>query len=126
MTRIWNFSAGPAVLPAEVLEQVKDEMLDWHGAGCGVMEMSHRGKEFTGDHRDGRSRPARTARHPGQLPGALPAGRRDAAVRPVADEPAAGRRIGRLPGHRVLVQEGAQGSAARCCRRRLGAQCRID
>ena len=47
MTRIWNFSAGPAVLPAEVLEQVKDEMLDWHGAGCGVMEMSHRGKEFT-------------------------------------------------------------------------------
>ena len=47
MSRIWNFSAGPAVLPAEVLEQVKDEMLDWHGAGCGVMEMSHRGKEFT-------------------------------------------------------------------------------
>src|SRR5574343_638257 len=47
MTRIWNFSAGPAVLPAEVLEQVKDELLDWHGAGCGVMEMSHRGKEFT-------------------------------------------------------------------------------
>jgi phosphoserine aminotransferase len=47
MSRIWNFSAGPAVLPAEVLEQVKDELLDWHGAGCGVMEMSHRGKEFT-------------------------------------------------------------------------------
>lgn len=47
MTRIWNFSAGPAVLPAEVLEQVKDELLDWRGAGCGVMEMSHRGKEFT-------------------------------------------------------------------------------
>jgi len=47
MSRIWNFSAGPAVLPAEVLEQVRDELLDWHGAGCGVMEMSHRGKEFT-------------------------------------------------------------------------------
>ena len=47
MSRIWNFAAGPAVLPAEVLEQVKDELLDWHGAGCGVMEMSHRGKEFT-------------------------------------------------------------------------------
>ncbi|GBG02728.1 phosphoserine aminotransferase [Azospira sp. I13] len=44
--RLWNFSAGPAALPAEVLEQVKDELLDWHGAGCGVMEMSHRGKEF--------------------------------------------------------------------------------
>jgi phosphoserine aminotransferase len=48
MTRAWNFSAGPAVLPTEVLEQVRDELLDWHGAGCGVMEMSHRGKEFTG------------------------------------------------------------------------------
>ena len=47
MSRVWNFSAGPAVLPAEVLEQVKDELLDWHGAGCGVMEMSHRGREFT-------------------------------------------------------------------------------
>lgn len=47
MSRIWNFSAGPAVLPAEVLEQVGDELLDWHGAGCGVMEMSHRGKAFT-------------------------------------------------------------------------------
>jgi len=47
MTRIWNFSAGPAALPLEVLEQARDEMLDWHGAGCGVMEMSHRGKEFT-------------------------------------------------------------------------------
>ena len=47
MSRVWNFAAGPAVLPAEVLEQVKDELLDWHGAGCGVMEMSHRGKEFT-------------------------------------------------------------------------------
>ena len=47
MSRIWNFSAGPAVLPQPVLEQVRDEMLDWHGAGLGVMEMSHRGKEFT-------------------------------------------------------------------------------
>ncbi|MFZ2853874.1 MAG: 3-phosphoserine/phosphohydroxythreonine transaminase [Rhodocyclaceae bacterium] len=47
MSRIWNFSAGPAVLPQAVLEQVRDEMLDWHGAGLGVMEMSHRGKEFT-------------------------------------------------------------------------------
>lgn len=46
MSRIWNFSAGPAVLPEEVLRQAQEEMLDWHGAGCGVMEMSHRGKEF--------------------------------------------------------------------------------
>ncbi len=46
MTRVFNFSAGPAVLPEEVLAQARDEMLDWHGAGMSVMEMSHRGKEF--------------------------------------------------------------------------------
>ena len=48
MSRVWNFSAGPAVLPLEVLEQVRDEMLEWHDAGMSVMEMSHRGKAFTG------------------------------------------------------------------------------
>lgn len=46
MARIRNFSAGPAVLPEEVLAQARDEMLDWHGSGMSVMEMSHRGKEF--------------------------------------------------------------------------------
>ncbi len=46
MTRVYNFSAGPAVLPEAVLEQAQREMLDWHGAGMSVMEMSHRGKEF--------------------------------------------------------------------------------
>ena len=45
---IHNFSAGPAVLPHEVLLQARDEMLDWHGSGMSVMEMSHRGKEFMG------------------------------------------------------------------------------
>ncbi len=44
--RVFNFSAGPAVLPLEVLEQVREEMLDWRGSGMSVMEMSHRGKEF--------------------------------------------------------------------------------
>jgi phosphoserine aminotransferase len=47
MARPYNFSAGPAALPEEVLRQAADEMLDWHGAGMSVMEMSHRGKEFT-------------------------------------------------------------------------------
>ncbi|MCV2218079.1 3-phosphoserine/phosphohydroxythreonine transaminase [Thauera sp. Sel9] len=47
MSRVWNFSAGPAVLPEEVLRQAAEEMLDWQGSGMGVMEMSHRGKEFT-------------------------------------------------------------------------------
>ncbi|MDQ3185400.1 MAG: aminotransferase class V-fold PLP-dependent enzyme, partial [Pseudomonadota bacterium] len=46
MGHIFNFSAGPAVLPAEVLQQARDELLDWHGSGMSVMEMSHRGKEF--------------------------------------------------------------------------------
>ncbi|NEX60620.1 3-phosphoserine/phosphohydroxythreonine transaminase [Noviherbaspirillum galbum] len=46
MTRIYNFSAGPAMLPEEVLKQAAGEMLDWHGSGMSVMEMSHRGKEF--------------------------------------------------------------------------------
>ncbi|MDN4036709.1 3-phosphoserine/phosphohydroxythreonine transaminase [Massilia sp. YIM B02443] len=51
MTRIFNFSAGPAVLPTEVLQQAAGEMLDWHGSGMSVMEMSHRGPEFSSIHR---------------------------------------------------------------------------
>ncbi|MEQ1557065.1 MAG: 3-phosphoserine/phosphohydroxythreonine transaminase, partial [Gallionella sp.] len=43
---IYNFSAGPAVLPHAVLQQAQAELLDWHGTGMSVMEMSHRGKEF--------------------------------------------------------------------------------
>ncbi|MBL8352732.1 MAG: 3-phosphoserine/phosphohydroxythreonine transaminase [Burkholderiaceae bacterium] len=50
MTRVFNFSAGPAVLPESVLRQAADEMLDWHGSGMSVMEMSHRGKEFIAIH----------------------------------------------------------------------------
>jgi phosphoserine aminotransferase len=46
MTQVFNFSAGPAVLPKEVLQQAAAEMLDWHGSGMSVMEMSHRGPEF--------------------------------------------------------------------------------
>jgi phosphoserine aminotransferase len=46
MPRIFNFSAGPAVLPEDVLSRAGDEMLDWRGSGMCVMEMSHRGKEF--------------------------------------------------------------------------------
>jgi phosphoserine aminotransferase len=48
MTRVHNFSAGPAALPQEVLEQLREEMLDWRGQGMSVMEMSHRGKAFVG------------------------------------------------------------------------------
>jgi phosphoserine aminotransferase len=48
MTRVFNFSPGPAALPEVVLRQAAEEMLDWHGTGVSVMEMSHRGKAFTG------------------------------------------------------------------------------
>ncbi|RVU47199.1 3-phosphoserine/phosphohydroxythreonine transaminase [Rubrivivax rivuli] len=47
MTRVHNFSAGPAALPESVLQQAAAEMLDWRGSGMGVMEMSHRGPQFT-------------------------------------------------------------------------------
>jgi len=50
MTRAYNFSAGPAALPEPVLRLAADEMLDWHGSGMSVMEMSHRGPEFISIH----------------------------------------------------------------------------
>lgn len=46
MARVFNFSAGPAVLPESVLQRARDEMMDWQGSGMSVMEMSHRDKEF--------------------------------------------------------------------------------
>ncbi|WP_319240904.1 3-phosphoserine/phosphohydroxythreonine transaminase [uncultured Propionivibrio sp.] len=48
MDRIFNFSAGPAALPQAVLEQARDELVNWQGCGMSVMEMSHRGKEYMG------------------------------------------------------------------------------
>ena len=46
MSRIFNFSAGPAVLPADVMQQVKDDIPSWQGTGMSSIEVSHRGKEF--------------------------------------------------------------------------------
>ena len=46
MSRVYNFSAGPAVLPEEVLKEAAAEMLDYRGSGMSVMEMSHRSKAF--------------------------------------------------------------------------------
>jgi phosphoserine aminotransferase len=46
MSRVYNFSAGPAMLPETVLLKAREEMLDWNGSGMSVMEMSHRGKEY--------------------------------------------------------------------------------
>ena len=55
MTRVFNFSAGPAALPESVLQRAADEMLDWHGSGMSVMEMSHRSTEFIGIHAEAES-----------------------------------------------------------------------
>ena len=48
MARVYNFSAGPAMLPVEVLKEAQEEMLDYRGSGMSVMEMSHRGKIYDG------------------------------------------------------------------------------
>ncbi len=55
MSRIYNFSAGPAVLPVECLEQARDEMLDYNGSGMSVMEMSHRGKVYSAIHEEAKA-----------------------------------------------------------------------
>lgn len=55
MSRVYNFSAGPAALPEPVLRQAAEEMLDWHGTGTSVMEMSHRGAHFMGIHANAQS-----------------------------------------------------------------------
>ena len=55
MPRVFNFSPGPATLPEAVLRQAAEEMLDWHGSGMSVMEMSHRGKEFMAIHAEAES-----------------------------------------------------------------------
>jgi phosphoserine aminotransferase len=52
MARHYNFCAGPAALPESVLEQAREEMLDWHGAGLSVMEMSHRSPEIVSIYRE--------------------------------------------------------------------------
>src|ERR1700683_700339 len=49
---VYNFSAGPGALPKPVLRKAADEMLDWHGSGMSVMEMSHRGKDFMAIHEE--------------------------------------------------------------------------
>ncbi len=46
MSRVYNFSAGPAALPLQVLEKIRNEVLDWQGTGMSVMEVSHRSKQF--------------------------------------------------------------------------------
>jgi len=108
MSRIWNFSAGPAMLPQEVLARAGDEMLDWHGAGMGVMEMSHRGKQFMGIAAD----TARDLR--------VPFRRRHAPIRRGTAQPARREGQGGLRNHRRVVEKGRAGSAVFLRRQNCG------
>ena len=52
MSRAYNFSAGPAVLPLEVLQDAQKDLVDYKGCGMSVMEMSHRGKDYDAIHQE--------------------------------------------------------------------------
>ena len=71
MARVYNFSAGPAVLPEEVLKEAADEMLDYRGTGMSVMEMSHRSKAYDTIIKEAE---ADLREHTGQLQGIVFAG----------------------------------------------------
>ena len=119
MTRVFNFSAGPAALPEPVLRQAAEEMLDWHGSRhVGDGDEPPR----QGVHRHpcrGRGAAARAAGDSGELQGAVHAGRRHRRERHRADEHAARQGIGRLHRHRRMVEEVDQGS-----RQVLHGECR--
>ena len=85
MSRVYNFSAGPAVLPEEVLKEAADEMLDYRGTGMSVMEMSHRSKAFERLFRKQRQI-SETDGYSGQLQGFIFAGRSISAVCDDSDE----------------------------------------
>lgn len=52
MSRIFNFSAGPAILPEDVLREAQADLVDYKGSGMSIMEMSHRGKEYDAVHQE--------------------------------------------------------------------------
>ena len=91
-TRIFNFAAGPAVLPVPVLEEAQRDLVALPGVGMSVLEISHRSKTFEAIIGECEANIRTLAGIPDELPGAVPAGRRDAAVLDGADEPAARRR----------------------------------
>ena len=89
--RVFNFAPGPAALPLEVLEQARDELTDWRGSGMSVMEISHRSKAFVAVAAEAEADLRELLGDPGELQGAVPAGRRHRAVRGDPDEPDARR-----------------------------------
>ena len=67
-TRIYNFNAGPAALPEEVLAEARDELLNWHNSGMSVMEISHRSKQFIAVADEAEKDLRHAAMHDGQIP----------------------------------------------------------
>ena len=72
---IYNFNAGPAMLPPPVLEQAQAELLDYQGTGMSIMEMSHRSKEFEAINAEAEATLQAAARRRRRLPRAVPPGR---------------------------------------------------
>ena len=64
MSRVYNFSAGPAVLPLEVLQSAQENLVDYKGCGMSVMEMSHRGKDYDAIHQEAVTTPSTRRRWP--------------------------------------------------------------
>ena len=94
-TRVFNFAAGPAVLPVPVLEQIQRDLLALPGVGMSILEISHRSKTFESILAQAEADIRALAGIPDELPRAVPAGRRQPAVLDGADEPA--RRRARRP-----------------------------
>ena len=113
--RVFNFSAGPAMLPTEVLEASAKALVDYQGKGFGIAECSHRGKEFDGVLDEAIAKCKSAAVGPGHARRAVPAGRRDAAVQRHPDE--LPQRHRRLPRRRRVVEEGGVGGAERLRRK---------
>ena len=89
--RVYNFSAGPAVLPEPVLAEVQRDLMALPGVGASILEISHRSKAFDDIIQPGGDQPPHAAGDSRRLRGAVSAGRRAAAVLDDADEPAAAR-----------------------------------
>ena len=87
MSRVFNFSAGPAAIPDAVLDRIRDDIPDWNGTGMSVMEVSHRARTSWRSRRRPRQDLRSLLAVPDDYSVLFPAGRRDAAVRHGSPEP---------------------------------------
>ena len=104
--RAHNFNAGPAALPLSVLERIREEMLDWHGSGMSVMEMSHRSPEFESINAAAEADLRKQLANSRRLRGDFRAGRRQHAVLHGADESGAAGKAGGRAAHRRVDRQG--------------------